>query len=97
VRLITLLGPPGVGKTRLAIELGMQLVQATEVQATEVTAWADGVWLVEFAPLADAALVPQLILQVFGLADAARVPGPCADLGRAAVVPHDRRACGVLQ
>jgi Bacterial transcriptional activator domain len=42
-RLITLTDPPGVGKTRLALEAG-RLVQRE---------FADGVWLVELAPLTD--------------------------------------------
>jgi predicted ATPase/DNA-binding SARP family transcriptional activator len=42
-RLVTLTGPPGVGKTRLAIELG-RAVQGE---------FPDGVWLVELAPLSD--------------------------------------------
>jgi predicted ATPase len=62
-RLVTLTGAGGVGKTRLAVEVGMSLA---EVDSTDL---ADGVWLVEFAPLADATLVPQLITHVFGLFD----------------------------
>jgi non-specific serine/threonine protein kinase len=68
-RLVTLMGAGGVGKTRLAVEVGMNLV------GTDSTDLADGVWLVEFAPLTDATLVPQFILHVFGLSDpAGRAP-----------------------
>jgi predicted ATPase/DNA-binding SARP family transcriptional activator len=42
-RLVTLTGPPGVGKTRMAIELG----RAARGE------FPDGVWLVELAPLSD--------------------------------------------
>ncbi len=40
-RLITLVGPGGAGKTRLALEVGEQAR----------TDFADGVWFIEFAPL----------------------------------------------
>jgi len=46
-RLITLTGPPGVGKTRLAIEVG-RAVQRD---------FPDGVWLIELAPLSGAEAV----------------------------------------
>lgn len=48
-RLVTLAGPPGIGKTRLAVEV------ATEVAPKH----PDGTWLVELAPIADPACVPQ--------------------------------------
>ena len=46
--LLTLTGPGGVGKTRLALELGAHLVDQ----------YPDGVWFVEFSTLDDATLVP---------------------------------------
>ncbi|MGC2203052.1 MAG: winged helix-turn-helix domain-containing protein [Stellaceae bacterium] len=42
-RLVTLTGPGGIGKTRLALAAARRLVPE----------FADGVWLAEFAPLAD--------------------------------------------
>jgi transcriptional regulator with XRE-family HTH domain len=51
LRLLTLVGPGGVGKTRLATEVGRNV-------AAEYT---DGAWLVELAPLAQPELVVQAI------------------------------------
>ena len=56
-RLVTLTGSGGVGKTRLSIQVGREVLPL----------FPHGVWLVELAPLADPALVPQTVIQVFGL------------------------------
>jgi predicted ATPase len=56
-RLITLTGPGGTGKTRLALEAAVTLL----------VAFPDGVWWVELAPLADPALIPQTVASVLGL------------------------------
>jgi predicted ATPase/DNA-binding SARP family transcriptional activator len=58
-RLVTLTGPGGGGKTRLALAVAERLVQV----------YAGGVWLVEFAALADAAVVPQAVLAALGMAE----------------------------
>jgi non-specific serine/threonine protein kinase len=58
-RLLTLTGAGGVGKTRLAIEVGAGLF--------DNDAFPDGVWWVELAPLADPALVPQAVVSALGL------------------------------
>jgi transcriptional regulator with XRE-family HTH domain len=58
-RLLTITGSGGCGKTRLALEVARELVSE----------FADGVWLVELAPLADAALVPQTIANTIGIRD----------------------------
>ncbi len=63
-RLVTLTGAPGVGKTRLALRV------AAEVRAR----FADGVWLVELAPLAESSLVPAAIARALGLLDATSRP-----------------------
>lgn len=55
-RLITLTGAGGTGKTRLALQVAADLLEA----------FPDGVWLVELAPLADAALVPQAVAAALG-------------------------------
>src|SRR6266404_5757785 len=52
-RLVTLTGAGGAGKTRLAIEVASQLIDA----------FPDGVWLVELGALSDPQLVPQAVAQ----------------------------------
>jgi predicted ATPase/DNA-binding CsgD family transcriptional regulator len=52
-RLLTLTGAGGTGKTRLALEVARDLVEA----------YPDGVWLVELAPLSEAALVPKAVAE----------------------------------
>jgi predicted ATPase/DNA-binding SARP family transcriptional activator len=52
-RLVTLVGPGGAGKTRLAVEVGRAL-------AADVP---DGAWLVELAPVRDPAEVPAAVLE----------------------------------
>lgn len=56
-RLVTLAGPGGVGKTRLALQI------ASEVSED----FADGVWLVSLAPVREAASIPQVIAAVVGV------------------------------
>jgi predicted ATPase/transcriptional regulator with XRE-family HTH domain len=58
-RLVTLTGPGGVGKTRLGIEVADSLLED----------FADGVFLVELAPLTDPELVPSSIAQALGVLD----------------------------
>jgi predicted ATPase/DNA-binding CsgD family transcriptional regulator len=56
-RLVTLAGPGGVGKTRLALEVG----------AATVDEFPDGVWFVELAPVGDPASVPAAIATALGI------------------------------
>jgi predicted ATPase/class 3 adenylate cyclase len=56
-RLVTLLAMGGVGKSRLSIQLGAEVLED----------YPDGVWLVELAPLANAADVPQAVASVLGV------------------------------
>jgi predicted ATPase/DNA-binding CsgD family transcriptional regulator len=56
-RLLTLAGPPGVGKTRLALK----------VAAGRLGEFVDGVWLVELAPLASQELVPRAVASALGV------------------------------
>jgi len=71
-RLVTLTGPGGVGKTRLAAEVGRR-----------AAGWfADGAWLVELAGVGDQAQVPAAVAGVLGVQPPAGVPVAEA-LGRA--------------
>jgi predicted ATPase/DNA-binding CsgD family transcriptional regulator len=64
-RLVTLIGVGGVGKTRLAMQVGAQSVRA----------FRDGVWLVELAALADGGLLTQTVAAALGMRDqSAREP-----------------------
>jgi predicted ATPase/class 3 adenylate cyclase len=56
-RLVTLTGPGGTGKTRLALQAAEELAGG----------FRDGVWLVELAPLTEEALVLPTIAKVFAL------------------------------
>jgi predicted ATPase/DNA-binding NarL/FixJ family response regulator len=56
-RLVTLTGPGGCGKTRLALQVASDLLSTYE----------HGVWLVEFAPLSDPALITQVVAAVIGV------------------------------
>ncbi len=66
-RLLTLSGPGGTGKTRLSLQLATELL-------TDTGRFLDGVWLVELAPLADPALVPQAVASALDLREDAGRP-----------------------
>ncbi|MFD4180591.1 BTAD domain-containing putative transcriptional regulator [Rhodococcus sp. NPDC058514] len=81
-RLVTLIGPGGVGKTRLAVETARQLADSTP----------DGAWLVELAALTtagepDTAAIADAVLTVLAIREhtptrAVPAPGPTAPLAR---------------
>jgi predicted ATPase len=58
-RLVTLVGPGGVGKTRLALRAAADLRRTVH----------DGAWFVDLAGLEDPHLVPKAVIIALGLAD----------------------------
>lgn len=61
LRLLTLVGPPGIGKSRLSLHVAAELSDA----------FLNGVHFVPLAPLRDPELVPDAIAQLFGFAESA--------------------------
>jgi predicted ATPase/transcriptional regulator with XRE-family HTH domain len=59
-RLVTLTGPPGTGKTRLAVQAALGLVDH----------FTDGVYFVDLAPISDPDLVVPTVVRTLGLAEA---------------------------
>ena len=59
-RLVTVTGPGGVGKTRLASEVARRVADR----------FADGVWLTELARVHDPALVPAVVAVTLGVREA---------------------------
>jgi len=66
-RLLTLTGAGGSGKTRLALEVARDLVEA----------YPDGAWLVGLAPLSEEVLVPKAVAEALGVLE--RPQEPLAD------------------
>ncbi|HYO30134.1 MAG TPA: tetratricopeptide repeat protein, partial [Thermomicrobiales bacterium] len=81
-RLVTLTGPGGVGKTRLALKVAGELAAV----------FPDGVWFVPLAPVTDPALVAPAIAQVLGVRETGE--RPVADA--LATFLRDRRALLVV-
>jgi len=63
-RLVTVTGPGGTGKTRLAVEVARQVAGR----------FADGAWLVELAPVQDPAQVPSVVAVALGVREQPGVP-----------------------
>lgn len=63
-RLITLTGSGGCGKTRLSLQVGQDVLAD----------YAQGVWLIELAPVSDPALVTQTVATALGLREEAGRP-----------------------
>ncbi|MFN2462749.1 MAG: adenylate/guanylate cyclase domain-containing protein [Candidatus Dormibacteria bacterium] len=79
-RLVTLLGPGGTGKTRLAYQSAVEVVDE----------YPDGVWVAELAPVINPALVAEPLLAALGLREQ---PGRIAT---ETVVDHLRTRCALL-
>ncbi|MFC9694618.1 BTAD domain-containing putative transcriptional regulator [Kribbella sp. NPDC056951] len=75
-RLVTMVGPGGAGKTRLATETGRTLVEQS----------GDGIWFVELAPLGDAADVAPAVLSALGASEYVDLTPPSS------LVPKQLRA-----
>jgi non-specific serine/threonine protein kinase len=63
-RLVTVTGPGGTGKTRLAIEVARRVAGE----------YADGAWLVELAPVQDPALVAEAVAAALGVREQPDIP-----------------------
>ena len=59
-RLVTLIGPGGVGKTRLATQVGAELLDH----------FSDGVWMADLAPVTEPDLVPMVLAKALGIGGA---------------------------
>jgi predicted ATPase len=63
-RLLTLLGMGGLGKTRLSLQIGADVLEK----------YPDGVWFVDLAPIKDVSLVPNVAAQVLGVREESGQP-----------------------
>lgn len=81
-RLVTLVGPPGIGKTSLAIEFASRHAQA----------FADGVFFVNLAPITQPELAPLAILHALGVSNETNQPA----LQTLRFALRDRRALLIL-
>ena len=81
-RLLTLIGPAGVGKTRLALEVARRFGDA----------FPDGIWCVDLTPIRDPAQVPSAIADSLGLPDA----GPTPPLDRLSACLQARQTLLIL-
>ena len=63
-RLLTLVGVGGIGKTRLALQMAAEVMDA----------YRDGVWMVELGSITDPLLVPTSVAQVLGVQEKTGTP-----------------------
>src|SRR5215207_3664801 len=81
-RLLTLIGPPGIGKTRLAQQVAVQMLDE----------FADGVFFISLATISDANLVVTTIVSTLGVPDV----GPRTPLERLQAFLRDKQILLVL-
>ncbi|SDK88647.1 AfsR/SARP family transcriptional regulator [Streptomyces indicus] len=89
-RLVTLLGPGGVGKTRLSLEAA----------DAHKEVWPDGVWMAELAPVREGSAVVEAVLTALGARETTlRGPGAADELQLASQDPPARLVehCGRRQ
>jgi predicted ATPase/DNA-binding CsgD family transcriptional regulator/DNA-binding XRE family transcriptional regulator len=82
VRLLTLIGPPGIGKTRLALEVATQMLED----------FADGVFFVALAPITDTNLVLKSVVTTLDLQEL----GPQTPLERLKAFLRDKQTLLIL-
>jgi DNA-binding winged helix-turn-helix (wHTH) protein len=63
-RLLTLVGVGGIGKTRLALQVAAEVIDA----------YRDGVWLIELGSISDPLVVPTAVAQVLGVQERTGTP-----------------------
>ena len=63
-RLVTLVGPGGIGKTRLALQVAAQMENL----------FPDGVWMIDFGTLGDPMLVLQMVASTLGIREQTEQP-----------------------
>ncbi|MGH3185816.1 MAG: ATP-binding protein [Streptosporangiaceae bacterium] len=90
-RLVTLVGPGGAGKTRLATEVAAG-VRDNAASGAQGGTWpddmsSDGIWIIELASVTDAADVPQAVLGSIGLRESRLLPD-----GQQRITSRDARA-----
>jgi transcriptional regulator with XRE-family HTH domain len=77
IRLVTLTGPAGTGKTRLAIQVAAELLALTinstpvEAESEVESQFPNGIWFVNLAPIRDPSLVATTIAHTLGVPEVA--------------------------